>query len=986
MEFLYFLVIVIIGMVIHRKLRSRIDYLSKELAALRVEIASLKNTNASHTGKQQLSQVADQLTSEITEQTFPGHKVVTQQSVAKAYPPAPSYPKRAYEKKPRKGFKGSEFWKNFEAQFAGNVTGIVGTLAVILGVVFLGVYAAIQLDPLGRFGVVCLFSVALYILYFFLNKKTFWRDISLWIRSASGVIFLMGCLGSVGFEAMKWVDVPWMCLGLLCLGLAANLTLGFLNGGEIFASTHVIFSLLALSLVPVSPTTFSIASLVTFIGIVMSSKDRHWDRHIIATTLGFSLLHFYWLYHFKSNGQEFSVNSVQAILLCLTVGAAGIITHYRKTYQTSDIQCIPLLAHIITWVTLGLNLYAHAKGSIWSTVFLALATIIAFVMSTQARRFSIPWLYVCDRLVSLLLALIATISLCKFGLSGYEISIISAIVATIFLRIASQTFEKTVFKISNIILLAVYGAVTIHALILIGESKPVETSSLPMLLCSFFVLAFVFPNIQKKAAENQLGFSFSYGPKNYVATFIEIPFALHGFLAFLLAIKGKTNEWLLLFPIGIAVCEVFLRERLKNLLFDFSVLVSTASSVAVCTLLILGDNNSMQSDAILCVGLLLVGGIGFKFCWSEYFKQKVTWPGVGVVWLTVTATIYSFTKDISPVLPGMAWLLVSLVASELKEYKKLISESSAKHSRTDLFIGLLGLVSLALFITRYFLVDISNEALVFGFLRIRVFSELLSLGTLIYWMAFSKNSRHSLIKTLTDYLLEVFLALSVVYVLYEVNSYQHPVVWSISSFACYFLGKKIKEFDRLILYSYWFYFGSLFHIAFLSTTIAIPSPLLLDQAWLMGLVSVCISTAFMVIAHKDRKSLIASELTLPRAVGKLAGFKSLADKFEVKILLYPLFAAIGLFLFWSFDKTILSLLWVIECFILFSISILMREPQFRIVSMVGIGLIILRIVFYDLTGRDFFIKAVVFISVGAILIAMNTIYNKYKYRYESKQQ
>lgn len=152
----------------------------------------------------------------------------------------------------------------------------------------------------------------------------------------------------------------------------------------------------------------------------------------------------------------------------------------------------------------------------------------------------------------------------------------------------------------------------------------------------------------------------------------------------------------------------------------------------------------------------------------------------------------------------------------------------------------------------------------------------------------------------------------------------------------------------------------------------------------MGLISVSISTAFMVFAHKDRQLLAASELNLPSGVKNLAVFKSFIEKLEIKILLYPLFTSIGFFLFWSFDKTVLSLLWVIECFVLFLISIIMREPQFRVVSMVGIGLIFLRIVFNDLNGEDFFIKAVVFISVGIILIVMNTIYNKYKYRYESK--
>jgi hypothetical protein len=453
-----------------------------------------------------------------------------------------------------------------------------------------------------------------------------------------------------------------------------------------------------------------------------------------------------------------------------------------------------------------------------------------------------------------------------------------------------------------------------------------------------------------------------------------------------LATKIKESDLLILIPIGISIYEVVLRKKLKGLLLDFSVLLGTAMSTVISIWWMLGETNTIQSDTMLCMGLLAIGGIGFKFSWSEHFKQKVTWPSIGMIWIVITAATYSFTKDISPILPGLLWLLMSLLAGELKENKKFISDSPLRHNQSDLFIGLLGLTSLSLFFVRFFLVDISNEALVFGFVKIRLFSELLSLGTLIYWISFSRNTRSNLVKKIADHLLELFLAVSAVFVLQEVDSYQHPVIWSAASFACYFIGKKYKEFDRLMLYSYWFYFGSLFHIAFLSTTIATPSTLLLDQAWLMGLIAVCISTAFMVFAHKDRQRLATSEFNFPSGVKKLAGFQTFIEKLEIKILLYPLFTSIGFFLFWSFDKTVLSLLWVIECFVLFLISILMREPQFRVVSMVGIGLIFLRIVFYDLTGQDFFIKAVVFISVGIILIAMNTIYNKYKYRYESKQQ
>ncbi len=64
-------------------------------------------------------------------------------------------------------FKKSEFANFLKKHFAENLIGILGTLAVVLGVIFLGVYAAIQTNPVGRFAIICSFSMAFYLAYLF---------------------------------------------------------------------------------------------------------------------------------------------------------------------------------------------------------------------------------------------------------------------------------------------------------------------------------------------------------------------------------------------------------------------------------------------------------------------------------------------------------------------------------------------------------------------------------------------------------------------------------------------------------------------------------------------------------------------------------------------------------------------------------------------------------------------------------------------------
>lgn len=861
--------------------------------------------------------------------------------------------------------------KKLETQMAGNITGVVGTLLIVLGAIFLGIYAAIKLDPIGRFIVICTFSNSLYILYYFLNKKMFWKNISLWLRSGSGVIFLIGCIGSIGIDTLKWVNNPVLAICLLSFGLIINLTFGFLNGGALFASIHVTFCFLAMSLLPANLATFILASLLAFFGILMSFKNRHWDKHIIVTTIGFTVLHFYWLYFFKTPTQEFPVKSIIAIIFCLSIGGIGIASHYKKTYQTTKIESIPLLAHIITWVCLGINILAHSQGSSWSPIFLTIASISAFSISIHANRIGILWLYICDRIISLLLILFAELSLRKFGLSVFEISIISAVTSAVFLRMSLYSIEKTIFKISNIILLAFYSFIALQTFDMSINGQINQVSNLFMLFFSFLILIYL------------IGLKFYYKNIKYNFTYIEIPIAIHGLMAFFIIIN-TTNEWLLIVPIIMSTITIITRNYLKNILLDFSVLLSTFILVCLEAFLLFNRSNTTLYDVILCSGIFILGIFSFKFCnWNN--DKKLTWPGVGIIWLAITLASYWFTKDIASILPGFLWLLISLISIELMNYKKIIPADSNKHSQTHIYIGILGLTSLLLYFIRYFLIDMSNETLVLGFIKLRMFSEFISVIILIYWIIMTKNIQNKLLKIPATYLLEASILIGITCIFYEVSGLYYPVILSILSFCIYFIGKHVLEFNRLIIYSYISYFSSLCYIALISSTAKSPTNKFFDQEWVLGLLSIFINTAFMIFIYRDKDSLINLKIYFPPLLKILILLKNLIDKYEIKVILYPIFAAVGFFLYWTFDKSILSIMWVLECFILFIISIFLRESQFRVVSMIGIGIIFLRIIFYDLTGVNFFIKAIVFILVGIILVTINIIYNKYRYRYETKK-
>lgn len=93
-------------------------------------------------------------------------------------------------------------WQKIEKQIAYNWTGIIGTMVLVLGVGFLGIYTALKMNEFFRFLLVigCSFIMnGVFIAYRHTEK---WKKLALWMRSASGAVFLFACLGAGGIPGL----------------------------------------------------------------------------------------------------------------------------------------------------------------------------------------------------------------------------------------------------------------------------------------------------------------------------------------------------------------------------------------------------------------------------------------------------------------------------------------------------------------------------------------------------------------------------------------------------------------------------------------------------------------------------------------------------------------------------------------------------------------------------------------------------------------
>jgi uncharacterized membrane protein len=108
------------------------------------------------------------------------------------------------------------------------------------------------------------------------------------------------------------------------------------------------------------------------------------------------------------------------------------------------------------------------------------------------------------------------------------------------------------------------------------------------------------------------------------------------------------------------------------------------------------------------------------------------------------------------------------------------------------------------------------------------------------------------------------------------------------------------------------------------------------------------------------------------------------EEFKLKnsLLIYTATLSIGGFLYLTFDKGVLTFFWILEALGLLILGILLKEKYFRYVSLSLVGLCVVRLMFFDLSNTDFLIRALVLLGVGMVLLVMNSLYKKYKDRFD----
>ncbi|MBN2441217.1 MAG: DUF2339 domain-containing protein [Spirochaetales bacterium] len=879
--------------------------------------------------------------------------------------------------------------KKFETQFMENWTGIIGAVITVIGIAFLGVFTALNLSEMYCFFMIVLISVILLILYFILRTRKKWLKLSLWLRSMSAALFLLACAGAGGIPGLRWIDNPLQGLTILCLGIGANILLAIVGKKEVIASVHLLLSLTALAIAPQNQVIFIIATVITFSGILLTLREK-WEFHLLLST---TLYCAYFLFYYFTLGVLSTEMKIIGIISISGISIISLFVHYRKLYKHPGFDLKPFLTHILTWIYFGIGIFTYSPRVYWISIPLGAAALLCFIFAHRARSLKIRWLFNTDILMAQVIAVIAVVTLVEWNIPSYPIISILFIETMVFLIIVLIEEEYILYTIGNFYFY--FFALLLIIFSFINSQDHTSGNYVPnTLLFSLCILVTFLYHItagyivNKRILNNKIAESDKKWCNAQMILcgallgffFIPLYFTLRGRLPFAPYIDA---EYLLLIPLGIII---FTREKIQSnglgisLLFTILIIHTTMWQDPFFT-----STTVWYEKLLYVLPLFIIDACCIWFTRVTSPEKHIKWPGIYLGAAHLFFVTYVIFDPISPLLPGVAWLILSVVFLELSRLMThLYGDALPQKGSPDAHVLNLGYLFIGAFLIRHILVHLQSSHYIL-IVKARVLIELFAIIIFLYWAFFKKPAIRKERKSFT-YLHPLFPELIILFMILtiavEIENTYLPIVWILGSAAALFIGTISKQhLSRFRFYSLLLYWASIIHMAFLTSPMVSPLLRFFHQTWFLSLIAIMFQFGYILFFYK--KGAMAT-ITFPKPL-TLPGNKRLIHILEPRKnlwIFYPYFFSIALFLIRLFDESILTLLLSAECFLIFVISIILKENHFRYASLAGLGICMIRLVFYDLASSNILTKAVVCIGVGLLLIGMNTLYNKFSNRFK----
>jgi hypothetical protein len=857
-----------------------------------------------------------------------------------------------------------------EQRFVENWTGILGAVVVVAGVTFVGIYTALKLAPFYRFlltlAAAGVFAGGAYVL----GRKEAWRTFAGWLRSTGAAIALFACAAAGGLPGLglQWITAPLPALGVLLAGIAANLFLAYAGGTEVMATLHVLLSLLPLAIVPASTTSLAIASAVALFGVTLAAHGR-WDRHLAIVLGAFLAFQTLWYGRMGLALDADVAGYLAAGCAALVFGSAALV-HYRKDYaRPASPPLLQVGVHLTNWALLALALFVYVPAALSRGAALLVFGVLAYRLAQRARALRVAWLQRADTLVAQAFVLLAL-------LSGYDLGASGSLLLLIVLA-ETLAFRWLVSRGEDPVLDRIIDAMPTAAAALLAVSGPMDLGlpaerhvGLAAVLLGGATLAVLGQWVLRTPHEDALAVDSARDIDEWLGTPGAALGALSGVLVVAALAAVADRPWLEVAALVTVSSLLVARLRLRRAGLRAAATFALVSAHLMSWAMLLSGRDwtvaALTPRIVPLAGLAAVA-IGL----ARSGRSRV----VPITLLGITAGLAAFLyfDPVSPLIPGVAWLMLSLVALE-------VANRRAGHE--SLTVLMLGYGYIAAFAAAYALVIVQSPAYV-GAVSARLLIELFAVAVLAYWWSFRP---HAALAEERPWMLvhplfvEVILIGVAVTVVVELASQWWAVAWAVVGLLLLSPpGERLLD-ARARLYSLLFYWVSVVDMAVVMSTLEVPSPRWFDRPAFTSLVAIALQVAYVAWAHRQ---LVLQGLETPAPLRVLGRLGARAAARRNLFVYYPLFAGIALFLYWRFDRSLLTLLWAAEAFVIFGLATWLRENRFRYVALGGLAACLARLVLIDMAQANLALRGLVFIGVGLLMLGMNAIYNRYRARFEA---
>ena len=850
-------------------------------------------------------------------------------------------------------------WKTLERQILENWTGILGSVILVAGITFLGIYSALAVPPVLRSLMLAAAAAALLAAGRWLLRREGWQRLGQWAHSMAAALFLLACVGSAIIPGLMWVTDGATVLGLLLLGLAANLAVAHATTSQSIGSLHVLLSLIPLAIVPLGLLSFGLGTLVTLHGVFLATRGR-WDRHLLATLTAYALFHAAW--HLQAEPGMAGLDLAGRLGLLSVSLAAGLV-HYRKDYASPAFQLLPFLVHVGNWALLGASLtfFYPSPLPVRSLALLA-AALAAFLLARRAKRLQISWLFVTDTLVAQGLAMAVILYFLPSRTDWPVVLFVLLLQTILFWRVVIDEAPL----LAGIAMQLVHGAVALLGLggllrwLGMASAEPLRDGPL-------FLIAALVTALAGRYRDRAAGPAPPSPPPGWRTCHLGI---LAGPLAAVGLLHLALSPWLGLVALGVLGAMAALARPSATTGAAWGVWLGAATAhVLVWLPLLLRADLAPARQWGLWLPLLALMGLMFALLRQHglpLFRATVALAG-----LHLAVGAFAMTVTLSNLAPPVLWLSLSLAALEAG-HRLRGGERGALFGLGGFYLLLFAVVHV---------VFVLPAGVYLGSLPARLWIELFALAVLLRWWragcAETDGEGAGAAVPGHAWFLEFGLLFLVLTVLVEAAPPWRPVLWSLLAVAMLWAPADSPHTARLRLHALWFFWGAVINLVAVTSIFQTPSPFWHDQPAFSGSLALALLIGFLYLS-KSRLQL--ADLPLPPGFERLSRLGGRLDRHRMQGIHYPFFFGVALFLFWRFDAMILTLLWFLETFVLFVLSIVLREPPFRAVALAGMAVCLVRLVFYDLTQADTLTRGLVFLGGGGLMLAINMLFNRFKER------